>query len=215
MMATMTMITTFGPVSGCRARFELAARLRRVRGGHGIHAAISAQAGAIRALARHPCGVLRPADLSWGVFSDDAPWVLEDGPQAWQAHLHLVREATRRSAPELARPRKVPPLGRLATVTRHLGVGVARWALTDRRDPDRSKAGLSLRLRIAAEALGPTYIKLGQIISSGEGIFPDELVDEFKKCRDRVRAEPFGSVRAVVEEDLGQPLEVVFADLRP
>ncbi len=83
--------------------------------------------------------------------------------------------------------------------------------MTDRRHPDRSSAGLSLRLRLAAEALGPTYIKLGQIISSGEGIFPDDLVDEFKKCRDRVRAEPFDHVRRVVEEDLGRPLEAVFA----
>jgi ubiquinone biosynthesis protein len=156
--------------------------------------------------------VSEPADLAWGVFSDDAPWVLDDGEQAWQAHLHLVREATRRSAPELARPQKLPPLGRLATVTRHLGVGVARWALTDRRDPDRTRAGLSLRLRVAAEALGPTYIKLGQIISSGEGIFPDELVDEFKQCRDRVRAEPFDHVRRVIEEDLGAPIEAVFAE---
>ena len=154
-----------------------------------------------------------PSDLAWGVFSDHAPWVLEDRPQAWQAHLHLVREATRRSAPELARPRKVPPLGRLATVSRHLGLGVAGWAVTDRRHPGRSTAGLSRRLRIAAEALGPTYIKLGQIISSGEGIFPDDLVDEFKKCRDRVRAEPFDHVRRVVEDDLGHPLEAVFADV--
>ena len=40
-------------------------------------------------------------------------------------------------------------------------------------------------------ASGPTYIKLGQIISSGEGIFPEELVSEFKKCRDQVPPEPF------------------------
>jgi ubiquinone biosynthesis protein len=151
-----------------------------------------------------------PADLAWGVFSDDAPWVLDDGPQAWQAHLHLVREATRRSAPELARPRQIPPLGRLATVTRHLGAALAGWAATDRRHPDRSRAGLSRRLRAAAEELGPTYIKLGQIISSGEGIFPDELVDEFKLCRDQVRAESFADVRAVVEEDLDARLEDVF-----
>jgi len=155
--------------------------------------------------------VQQPADLAWGVFSDHAPWVLEDGPQAWQAHLHLVREATRRSAPELATPRKVPPLHRLATVTARLGTAVTAWAATDRRHPDRSRAGLSRRLRVAAEALGPTYIKLGQIISSGEGIFPDELVDEFKKCRDRVRAEPFDHVRRVVEADLGGRLEDLFA----
>ncbi|MGH3308887.1 MAG: ABC1 kinase family protein, partial [Nocardioides sp.] len=51
---------------------------------------------------------------------------------------------------------------------------------------------------------------LGQIISSGEGIFPAELVGEFKLCRDRVPAEPFRVVREVVEADLGRPLEEVF-----
>ena len=51
--------------------------------------------------------------------------------------------------------------------------------------------------------LGPTYIKLGQIISSGEGLFPTELVEEFKKCRDQVPPEPFEAVRLTVEQDLG------------
>jgi ubiquinone biosynthesis protein len=42
-------------------------------------------------------------------------------------------------------------------------------------------------------------------------LFPPELVDEFKRCRDQVPAEPFPVVRRVVEEDLGQPLARVFA----
>jgi ubiquinone biosynthesis protein len=155
--------------------------------------------------------VSTPADLAWGVFSDDPPWVLDDGPQAWQAHLGLIREGTRREAPELARPRRVPPMGRLLRVSARLGLGLAGWAAIERRDPHRSRAGLSRRLRAAAEALGPTYIKLAQIISSGEGIFPDELVDELKKCRDRVPPEPFASVREVVEDDLGASIEEVFA----
>src|SRR5262249_59620863 len=79
------------------------------------------------------------------------------------------------------------------------------------RTPEASRAAISRRLRRAAEALGPTYIKLGQIISSGEGLFPEELVREFKLCRDQVPAEPFDVVRAVVEADLGEPLERVFA----
>lgn len=76
---------------------------------------------------------------------------------------------------------------------------------------------MSLRLRTAAEALGPSYIKLGQIISSGEGLFPTELVDEFKKCRDQVPAEPFDVVRLTIEQDLGCRLEDVFEhiDERP
>jgi ubiquinone biosynthesis protein len=96
-------------------------------------------------------------------------------------------------------------------VARHLGLAVGLWALRDRRTGDEtSRSGISRRLRQAAERLGPTYIKLGQIISSGEGIFPVELVDEFKKCRDQVPAESFRVVRQVIEEDLGQPLSAVF-----
>ncbi|MDP9441756.1 MAG: AarF/UbiB family protein, partial [Actinomycetota bacterium] len=61
------------------------------------------------------------------------------------------------------------------------------------------------------ERLGPTYIKLGQILSSGEGIFPDELVSEFRLLRDRVPAEPFSAVRRTVEAELGRSLEAVFS----
>ncbi|MFM2071613.1 MAG: hypothetical protein RLZZ623_1876, partial [Actinomycetota bacterium] len=77
--------------------------------------------------------------------------------------------------------------------------------------PEASRAAISVRLRKAAERLGPTYIKLGQIISSGEGIFPPELVAEFKLCRDQVPAEPFELVRQVVESDLGCRLEDMFS----
>ena len=49
---------------------------------------------------------------------------------------------------------------------------------SSRRDPATSTAVLSQRLRLAAERLGPTYIKLGQIISGGEGLFPDETLGQ-------------------------------------
>ncbi len=91
-----------------------------------------------------------------------------------------------------------------------LGLALAGWYLIERRtarqqgDLARSRAGLSRRLRKAFEALGPTYIKLGQILSSGEGLFPAELVGEFKLLRDRVPPESFDAVRRVVEEELGR-----------
>ncbi len=78
-------------------------------------------------------------------------------------------------------------------------------------DADASQAEISHRLRVAAETLGPTYIKLGQIISAGDGLFPAQLVAEFKKCRDQVKAEPFDVVRLTVEQDLGARLEDVFS----
>ncbi len=95
-------------------------------------------------------------------------------------------------------------------------VGSVGWALgwwyVRERGTARSRAGLSARLRRSFEHLGSTYIKLGQIVSGGDGLFPEELVGEFKRLRDRVPAEPFSAVRAIVEEDLGRPLAEVFSD---
>ncbi len=95
------------------------------------------------------------------------------------------------------------------------------WALTGwylrERGTDRSRSGVSARLRKSFEGLGPTYVKLGQIVSGGDGLFPEELVSEFKLLRDQVPAAPFASVRAIVETELGQPIEAVFSsfDVEP
>jgi ubiquinone biosynthesis protein len=107
----------------------------------------------------------------------------------------------------------------VVTVVRELGGAVLPWVVRKRRGryatAEASRADISRRLRRAAERLGPTYIKLGQIISSGEGLFPPELVAEFKLCRDQVPAEPFDTVRAVVESDLGGRLDDHFASFDP
>ncbi len=154
----------------------------------------------------------RPVDLAVGAFSDDPPWLVEPGAMRWRRAVPALRRVVRDSLPELTRPRTVPPGLRVVRVTGHLGAALAGWALIDRRkDQSSSRAGLSHRLRRAAEVLGPTYIKLGQIISSGEGLFPEELVTEFKRCRDRVTPETFATVRDVVEADLGRPLDAVFS----
>src|SRR5438445_595248 len=160
-------------------------------------------------------------DLALGAFSDDGPWEVDVDRLSWLPGLDHVRRAVRAEVPALVRPRRVPPGGRLAATARHLGVGVAVWAAGKRRKagtPEgrtESVADLSRRLRRAAERLGPAYIKLGQIISAGEGVFPEPLVAEFKKCRDQVPPETWATVRRVVEEDLGRPLESVFARFDP
>ena len=153
-----------------------------------------------------------PADLTVGAFSDDPPWIVEPEAMPWREGVDGVRWVVRAELPDLIRPRRLPRGRRVFTVVSHLGRAVGGWYLLDRKKgPERSRAGLSRRLRIAAEHLGPTYIKLGQIISSGEGLFPEELVTEFKRCRDQVPAQPFSDVRAIVESDLGRPLEDVFS----
>ena len=98
----------------------------------------------------------------------------------------------------------------LAAAGRVSGALVA-WRLGEGRQAgEASRRGLSRRLRRAFEKLGPAYIKLGQIVSSGRGHFPEELVDEFKKCRDQVPPMSVKAVRSVVESDFGQPLEAIF-----
>lgn len=154
----------------------------------------------------------RSPDVDHFAFTDAGPWVIDRTQLGWTAGIAVLRATTRRQVPTLTAARRVPPLGRLAVVATRLGAAVGGWALVDRRKGgSESRAGLSRRLRRAAEQLGPTYIKLGQIISSGDGLFPSELVEEFKACRDQVPSESFDAVREVVESDLGRPLEAVFA----
>lgn len=151
----------------------------------------------------------QPADLAIGTFSDAAPWIVDLDAMPWRTAVTEQRNAVRRSIPELTRERRLPPGRRVGTNVWHLGRAISGWWLIDKRR-GTSRAGLSRRLRRAAEALGPTYIKLAQIISAGEGLFPDELVSEMKKCRDQVQPEPFDAVRLTVEEDLGKRLDEVF-----
>jgi ubiquinone biosynthesis protein len=67
------------------------------------------------------------------------------------------------------------------------------------------------RLRMACEELGPTFIKMGQILSTRSDLIPDDLVRELTKLQDNVPAFPFLQVREIVEQELRAPLNVLFA----
>ncbi len=134
----------------------------------------------------------------------------------WRDGIESLRRATRAQVPELTRHRRLPPGLRVAEVGSLLMKALAGWYLLDRRrGPEISRRSIAHRLRVAFETLGPTYIKLGQIISSGEGLFPPELVDEFRHCRDQVPPEDFSVVRRTVEEDLGCPIAETFQSFDP
>ncbi|HEX4530848.1 MAG TPA: AarF/UbiB family protein [Acidimicrobiia bacterium] len=157
-----------------------------------------------------PPGVREPAaDLAFGAFSDHGPWVLDPEQLPWQWDIDRIRRGTRREVPRLLAPGRLPPLARLSRTLVEIGGALAGWMLFEWRRPS-SRAGISRRLRTAFERLGSSYVKLGQIVSGGEGLFPDELVSEFKLLRDQVPPEPFADVRAVVEIDLGGSLEELF-----
>jgi len=160
-----------------------------------------------------------PADLEHGAFRPEGAWTLDlSVPERlpWRRGVDALRRRTAAEVPGLVRWRRVPPLGRVVRTSRAIGAALAGWGLSERRTGgEASRAGLSRRLRRAFEALGPSYIKLGQILSSGPGVFPDELVEEFRRCRDRVPPEPFAHVERVLREDLGRPADAVFAEIDP
>ncbi len=158
-------------------------------------------------------------DRKWAAFTEEGPWTLVRDDIRWLPVAADLRAAAQAEVPGLTKAAKVPPGRRVLRVVRTLGTAVGPWLIAKKRGtyatPEASRADISKRLREAAEQLGPTYIKLGQIISSGEGLFPAELVGEFKKCRDQVPAEPFSVVRQVVEADLGCRLEDLFTFFDP
>ena len=69
------------------------------------------------------------------------------------------------------------------------------------------------RARRALEDLGPTFIKLGQILATRVDLFAPEWLTEFSKLQDAAPAVPFEQVRAQLAEDLGEAPETAFAAL--
>ena len=165
------------------------------------------------AVTTDPVTTISP-DTAFGAFSDAGPWNIEPDRLTWRRGLAGVRTRLNASLPQLTQRRTLPPLRRMGTTLRYIGPALALWYLRDRRrGGTESIAGISRRLRVAAEKLGPTYIKLGQIIASGDGVFPAELVAEFKWCRDQVTAEPWPVVEQVLTDELGGPLSSAFASV--
>ncbi|MBW6510213.1 MAG: ubiquinone biosynthesis protein UbiB [Desulfuromonadales bacterium] len=71
------------------------------------------------------------------------------------------------------------------------------------------------RVRRALEEMGPTFIKLGQILATRMDLFSPEWIAEFEKMQDRAPAVPFTEIRQQLLEDLGAAPEEVFAELVP
>lgn len=67
------------------------------------------------------------------------------------------------------------------------------------------------RLRIAFEELGPSFIKLGQLLSSRSDLLPENWVQELSKLQDRVTPLPFTVIKHSVERELGSSLEELFS----
>ncbi len=100
-------------------------------------------------------------------------------------------------------------LGRAAEIGRVL----ARLGLDARAAA--SPAAQAERIREALERLGPTFAKLGQVLSTRPDLIPVELADELAKLQDRVSPLGEDEIVRVMEQELRVPWEDVFASIEP
>ncbi len=72
-----------------------------------------------------------------------------------------------------------------------------------------------VRLRRALDDLGPTFVKFGQLLSTRSDIFPESVLVELQKLQDTVAPIPLKTAQAIVERELGAPIDGVFASFDP
>jgi len=73
----------------------------------------------------------------------------------------------------------------------------------------------AVQLRRRLERLGPTYIKLGQILSLREDLLPRHITDELKHLLNRLPVVPLSVLGAIVEKDLKRPMQDLFLQIDP
>lgn len=84
-----------------------------------------------------------------------------------------------------------------------------------RREPPPPPGTLAERVRAAIEELGPTFIKLGQVLSTRPDLVPPDFLLELSKLQDAVPPARWDAVRGVLEQEYAHPLESVFASFDP
>ena len=89
------------------------------------------------------------------------------------------------------------------------------WNKITGNNSSRSRQRLAKWLVRNILSLGPTFIKIGQALSTRADLIPIEYIEEFSQLQDRVP--PFSSegAIAVIEKELGKPIAILFAEFNP
>ncbi len=85
----------------------------------------------------------------------------------------------------------------------------------NRGERERKQISTAERLRLVAQDLGPTFVKLGQLLSTRSDIFSADIIVELKKLQDDVAPVSFAEIKAQIEQSLGGALEDFFTDFDP
>ncbi|HEY2827855.1 MAG TPA: AarF/ABC1/UbiB kinase family protein [Pirellulales bacterium] len=100
----------------------------------------------------------------------------------------------------------------LAGWIERLGPRFTHGILKDRDGAALCSHNRETRIRLALSELGPTFIKLGQILSTRPDVVGVDLAEELSKLQDNTPADPFHTVAAIVESQFGQPVDSLFTD---
>lgn len=80
------------------------------------------------------------------------------------------------------------------------------------KDDREKQLSIGERLRLVLEELGPTFIKLGQIMSTRSDLLSENIITELEKLHDSAPPFPFEDAKACIEYELGEKLEAIFID---
>lgn len=78
--------------------------------------------------------------------------------------------------------------------------------------PSLKGPGVAERLRMAFEELGPSFIKLAQILASRPDLITSQFANEFKKLQDEVPPFPTREAKRIIEEEIKMPIDRIFLD---
>jgi len=75
------------------------------------------------------------------------------------------------------------------------------------------KYSVAERMRMSFEELGPTFVKLGQLLASRPDLVPEDFTIEFAKLHDNVQPLPFATIEKVLEDELGPAWREKFSEI--
>lgn len=78
------------------------------------------------------------------------------------------------------------------------------------RKGEEGKLTLPERVRLTFEELGPTFVKLGQVLSTRPDLIPQEYAEEFKKLQDHVPPIPFEMIKKTIESEFKRPHSEIY-----
>jgi ubiquinone biosynthesis protein len=123
---------------------------------------------------------------------------------------------------ELSPPRRSGNVRRFSQISRVLvrhGFGFVFDVRRDRREKKGLQEFLApnfgVRLRLTLDDLGPTFVKFGQVLSTRSDILPESVLSELQKLQDTAKPMPAGVAQRIIEQELGAPVEEVFASFDP